>query len=180
MTRRAAIGRTWIQALALTMLSFAALPARPAPTAAAAVELRGAFRTPGQPETLRLRTGPNDTPGWERLTKLVAEIDGATVHAMAASSIRVAGICRATATGLDQVLLSFRREPGGRGGAGVLLYDAPRRKFTVEFLRDDITQRPGEAFECAAGRTLFPDSPTAAPCLCPWADTPLGRKRSVR
>ena len=182
MTHRSSIARTVIQALAIFM-ALPACPGAPAapagPPPATTAELRGAFRAPGAPETLRVWTGSNDTPGWERLTKLVAEIDGRAVHSMAASTIRVAGLCRASGTGLDQVLLSFNRAPHGKGGAGVLLYDAKRRKFTVEFIQDDITQRPREHFDCASGQSLQPESTTAIPCLCPWEDTPLGRRRAA-
>ena len=138
------------------------------------------FRSPGTPETLHVWTGPNDTNGWERLTKLVAEIDGQAVHSMAASTIRVAGLCRAAGTGLDQVLLSFNRLPHGKGGAGVLLYDAKRQSFKVEFVLEDITQQPREHFECAFGQSLLPDSPSATPCFCPWEDSPLGRRRQSK
>jgi hypothetical protein len=89
----------------------------------------------------------------------------------------VAGLCRAAGTGLDQVLLSFSRTPDGKGGAGALLFDAKRGKFTVEFIRDDITRRPRDHFDCASGQSLQPESATAVPCLCPWEDTPLGRRR---
>ena len=165
-------------ALSLSLPACTGTPAAPAgPPPESATDLQGHFRSPGTPETPRVRMGPNDTKGWERLTKLVAEIDGQAVHSMAASTIRVAGLCRATGSGLDQVLLSFNRAPHGKGGAGVLLYDAKRQKFTVEFVQDDITQRPREHFNCASGQSLRPESTIAIPCLCPWEDTPLGRRR---
>ena len=183
MRHRSTIVRATVQAMALSMAlpACSGTPAAPAgPPPATTTEVRGAFRSPGTPEAVRIRMGPNDTIGWERLTKLVAEIDGQAVHSMAASTIRVAGLCRAAGTGLDQVLLSFNRTPHGKGGAGVLLYDAKRRKFTVEFIQDDITQNPREHFDCASGQSLLPASYPATPCLCPWEDSPLGRKRGGR
>ena len=174
--------RTVIQALALSTacLACSQAPAADGPPAPTTTELRGAFRAPGAPESMQVWTGPNDTKGWERLTKLTAAIDGQTVHSMAASTIRLAGVCRAPGTGLDQVLLSFNRVPHGKGGAGALLYDATRQKFKVEFILDDITQNPREHFECSFGQSLLPASLSTTPCLCPWEDSPLGRKRPVR
>jgi hypothetical protein len=182
MRRRSSIVRTVLQAMALATapLACSEAPAAGGPPAATTTELRGAFRSPDTPESLQIWTGPNDTQGWERLTKLVAAIDGQTVHSMAASTIRLAGVCRAPATGLDQVLLSFNRAPHGKGGAGALLYDAGRQRFTVEFVLEDITQHPRDHFDCPFGQSLLPESPSATPCLCPWEDSPLGRKRPVR
>ena len=149
-------------------------PAPGGPRLGTAREIRGYFRSATAPETLRLWVGPNDAPGWERLTKLVATVDGEPVFSMAVSAIRPAGLCRSTAAGLDQVLLSFNREPQGRKGAGVLWYDAERRRFSVRFFQEDITLDPLDHFDCAAGRSLFPEGAPARPCLCPWRDSPAG------
>jgi hypothetical protein len=156
----------------------AAAPAGPQPPAgpppAEATELQGNFRSTTNLETLRLWTGPNDAKGWERLTKLVATIDGEGVYSMAGSVIRPAGVCRSTVRGLDQVLLSFNRRPQGPGGSGILWYDAARGRFTVNFLQEDITEDPEEHFDCSGGRSLLPGATPPRPCLCPWRDSPAG------
>jgi hypothetical protein len=105
-----------------------------------------------------------------------AGFDRASPSTDGLSRIRLAGICRAAGTGLDQVLLSFRRMPHGKGGAGVLRFDAKERKFIVEFIQEDITEDPQRHFDCAGGRSLLPEGTAAAPCLCRWKDSPSGWK----
>ena len=137
-------------------------------------EIRAYFRSATSPETVRLWTGPFDAKGWERLTQLSAWIDGKPVYSMAASTIRFAGICRSAGRGFDQMLLSFNREPHGKGGAGIVWYDPAAHRFVQAFLKEDITQDPDGHLHCAAGRSILPEGVPAQPCLCPWADSPEG------
>ncbi|HEV8202210.1 MAG TPA: hypothetical protein VGS03_19540 [Candidatus Polarisedimenticolia bacterium] len=121
---------------------------------------------------MRLWRGPNDVEGFERLTRLTVEIEGVPKYSMAGSTVRFAGVCRASGSGLDQLLLVFHSERPGGERLGVMGYDAARDRISLRFTPRDVRQDGGARLDCSGGRTILPEGAPAFPCTCPWREDP--------
>ena len=150
-------------------------PAGPSPEDAAGApaastrEIDGYFTDATTRSSLRFWKGPNDQKGFERWTRFTVEVDGVLQYSRADSTVRLAGVCRSSGKGLDQLLFSFHPERRGGGALGVLRYDTEGRRFMLGFAPKDAR------FDCAGGRALLPEGTPARPCTCPWRDGPDDR-----
>lgn len=141
------------------------------PPPASTREIQGYFTSPTTRTSLRLWRGPNDQPGFERLTRVTVEVQDVPEYSMAASTVQFAGVCR-TSAGLDQVLLVFHPERRGGERFGVVRYDTKRNRLTLVYTPRDITQDGGARLDCSGGRVILPEGAPALPCTCPWRDDP--------
>jgi len=165
---------------ALLTFSLAACSSGSSQTAAATAgppspstrEIQGYFTSPTTRSSLRLWRGPNDYKGFERLTRLTVEVDGVPEYSMAVSTVQLAGVCRTSGSGLDQLLLTFHTERRGGERLGVLRYDTKRGRFTLSFTPRDITKDGGMRLDCSGARAILPEGAPAFPCTCPWRDDP--------
>jgi hypothetical protein len=130
------------------------------------MEIHGYFTNATTRNSLRLWKGPNDHPGFERLTRFTVEVDGVPHYSRAVSSIRLAGVCRSSGKGLDHLLFSFYPERRGGGAVGVLWYKTQEHRFMLGFAPKDVR------VDCAGGRAILPEGAPALPCTCPWGDGP--------
>jgi hypothetical protein len=132
-------------------------------------EIDGYFTDATTRNSLRFWKGPNDQKGFERWTRFTVEVDGVPEYSRAVSTLRLAGVCRSSDKGLDQLLFSFYPERRGGGALGVLRYDTEGRRFMLGFAPSKVR------FDCAGGRALLPEGTPALPCTCPWRDGPDDR-----
>jgi hypothetical protein len=132
-------------------------------------EIDGYFTDATTRNSLRFWKGPNDQKGFERWTRFTIEVDGVPGYSRAVSTLRLAGVCRSSGKGLDQLLFSFYPERRGGGALGVLRYDTEGRRFMLGFAKKEVR------FDCAGGRALLPEGTPALPCTCPWRDGPDDR-----
>jgi hypothetical protein len=139
------------------------------PPAPSTREIDGYFTDATTRHSLRFWKGPNDQKGFERWTRFTVEVDGVPEYSRAVSTLRLAGVCRSSGKGLDQLLFSFYPERRGGGALGVLRYDTQGRRFMLGFAPKDVR------FDCAGGRALLPEGTPALPCTCPWRDGPDDR-----
>lgn len=135
-------------------------------------EIQGYFTSPKTRTSLRLWKGPDDYEGFERLTRLTVEVDGVAEYSMAVSAVQLAGVCRTSGDGLDQLLLVFHPEHRGGERFGVVRYDANKGRFSLSFTPRDITKDGGMRLDCSGGRVILPEATPAFPCTCPWRDDP--------
>ena len=139
------------------------------PPAPSTREIDGYFTDATTRHSLRFWKGPNDQQGFEGWTRFTVEVDGVPEYSRAVSTLRLAGVCRSSGKGLDQLLFSFYPERRGGGALGVLRYDTKGRRFMLGFAPRDVR------FDCAGGRSLLPEGTPALPCTCPWRDGPDDR-----
>lgn len=139
------------------------------PPPPSAREIHGYFTNATTRNALRLWKGPNDHKGFERWTRFTVEVDGVPEYSRAVSTLRLAGVCRSSGKGLDQLLFSFYPERRGGGALGVLRYDTKEQRFVLGFAPKDVR------VDCAGGRVILPEGTPALPCTCPWRDGPDDR-----